>query len=158
MYIETPRLIIRDFVTEDAADLHEILGDAETMEYCEAPYDFEKTKNFLSSFCIERRGAVAAVHKESGKMIGYILFKEIEADEYEMGWFINRAFWRQGYACEACRALIDYAFSEGKARRIFAETTDPVKSLSLMKKLGMLFEGVQSGDTELYLYGLVKEY
>ncbi len=157
MCIDTPRLIIRDFSPDDAADLQEILGDAETMENCEAPYDYEKTKNFLISFCIERRGAVAAVHKESGKMIGYILFKEIEEDVYELGWFINRAFWRQGYAYEACRAVIDYAFGERKACKVFAETVDTVKSVALMKKLGMRFEGIQPGDTELYLYGLVKE-
>ena len=33
MYIETPRILIRDFTPDDAADLHEILGDAETMEH-----------------------------------------------------------------------------------------------------------------------------
>ena len=76
MYIETPRMIVRDFVPEDAADLHDIFGDDETMENCEPAYDFEKTKEFLTSFCIGRNGAVAAVHKESGKMMGYILFKE----------------------------------------------------------------------------------
>ena len=54
MYIETPRMIIRDFVPKDAADLHDIFGDDETMENCEPAYDFEKTKDFLSSFCIGR--------------------------------------------------------------------------------------------------------
>ena len=54
MYIETPRMIIRDFTPEDAADLHEIFGDDETMENCELAYDFDKTEKFLISFCIER--------------------------------------------------------------------------------------------------------
>ena len=36
MYIETPRMIIRDFILEDAADLHDIFGDDETMENCES--------------------------------------------------------------------------------------------------------------------------
>ena len=71
MYIETPRMIIRDFVLEDGADLHEIFGDDETMKNCEPVYVFEKTKAFLTSFCIGRKGAVAAVHKESNKVIGY---------------------------------------------------------------------------------------
>ena len=44
MYIETPRMIIRDFVPEDAADLHDIFGDDETMESCEPAYNFEKNK------------------------------------------------------------------------------------------------------------------
>ncbi len=73
MNIETPRMIIRDFTLGDAADLHEIFGDDETMENCEPAYDFEKTKEFLTSFCIGRKGAVAAVHKERNKVIGYSL-------------------------------------------------------------------------------------
>ena len=48
--IETPRMMIRNFIPEDAADLQEIFGDAETMEYSEPPYDLEKTKQFLASF------------------------------------------------------------------------------------------------------------
>lgn len=67
MYIETPRMILRNFVPEDAADLYEILGDEETMENCKPAYDLEKTKVFLQSFCMERKGAVAAVHKQRVK-------------------------------------------------------------------------------------------
>ena len=86
MNIETTRMIIRDFTSEDAADLHEIFGDDETMENCEPAYNFEKTKEFLTSFCIGQKGAVAAVHKESNKVIGYILFNEAGEGVYEMGW------------------------------------------------------------------------
>lgn len=165
MYIETPRMIIRNFIPEDAADLQEILGDAETMQHCEPPYDYEKTKTFLTSFCIDRKGAAAAVHKGSGKMMGYILFHELERGVFEMGWFINRAYWRQGYAYEACRALMDYAFHEGNAHKIFVETIDPVKSVGLMRKLGMRLEGIQQHQTrdnhgswaDLYLYGLLED-
>ena len=94
MHIETPRMIIRDFTRSDAADLHNIFGDEETMENCEPAYDFDKTKEFLTSFCIGRKGAVAAVHKDSGKMMGYILFNELDEGVYEMGWIYNRSFWR----------------------------------------------------------------
>ena len=59
MYIETPRMIIRDFIPEDAVDLHAIFGDEETMANCEPAYDFEKTQKFLMDFCIGRSGAVA---------------------------------------------------------------------------------------------------
>lgn len=31
MYLETQRILIRDFEPEDAADLQDILGDSETM-------------------------------------------------------------------------------------------------------------------------------
>lgn len=158
-------MIIRSFSPEDAADLHDILGDAETMENCEPAYDFEKTKQFLTSFCIGRNGAVAAVHRESGKIIGYILFNEFDEGVYEMGWFFNRRFWRQGYAYETCKAVIDHAFGKLNAHKVFAEAIDTVKSVSLMKKLGMQSEGIQRSQTkdihgnwaDLYFYGLLKE-
>ena len=165
MYIETPRMIIRDFIPEDAANLQEILGDDETMKNCEPAYDFEKTEKFLTSFCIGRKGAVAAVHKERSKMIGYILFNEIDEGIYELGWIFNRSFWRQGYAYESCKAVIDYAFGELKAHKVFAETIDAVKSVGLMKKLGMNLESIQTHQTEdthgnwvdLYFYSLNSE-
>ena len=165
MYIETHRLMIQDFAPEDAADLQEIFGDKETMANCEPVYDFEKTREFLDSFCIGRRGAVAAVHKDSGKVIGYILLKEYEPEIYEMGWIFNRNYWRQGYAYEACKAVVGYAFGELKAHKIFAEAIDAVKSVGLMRKLGMGLEGVQHSQTrdnqgnwaDLYFYGLLEE-
>ncbi len=156
--IETPRLIIRDFTLEDARDLHDIFGDEETMLNCEPAYDFEKTRAFLESFCIGRHGAVAAVEKQSQKLIGYILFNEFDPGVYEMGWFFNRSYWRQGYAYEACKAVIDYAFWDLGAHKAFAEAIDGVKSVGLMKKLGMTFEGIQESDgAELYCYGLLRE-
>ena len=165
MYLETPRMIIRDFTPEDASALHDIFGDAETMANCEPSYDFEKTKAFLTSFCIGRKGAVAAVHKESGALVGYILFKEYEPEVYEMGWIFNRSFWRQGLAFECCKAVIDYAFTELKAHKIFAEAIDAVKSVGLMQKLGMRPEGIQRSQTrdnygawaDLYFYGLLED-
>ena len=165
MYLETPRMLIRDFIAEDAADLHAIFGDAETMENCEPAYDFEKSKAFLTTFCIGRKGAVAAIHKESGKMIGYILFKEYDEEVYEIGWIYNRNFWRKGYAYESCKAVIDYAFRELKVHKIFAEAIDAVKSVGLMKKLGMQLVVLWYGDTrdlhgnwvDLYFYGLLED-
>lgn len=166
MYIETERVIIRPFSMEDAVELQEIFGDKRTMEFVEPPYDLAKTTDFLKKFCIDRQGAVACVHRESGKLIGYLLFCEYEQSVYEMGWIFNRQYWRQGYAYEACRALMDYAFQVRNAHKIFAEAIDGVKSVGLMKKLGMELEGIQKSQTrdnhgnwaDLYFYGLLRSY
>lgn len=165
MMIETERLLIRPFKMDDARDLHEILGDDETMKYCEPAYDFAKTEEFLRGFCIGRKGALAAELKETGKVVGYILFNEYETDVYEAGWFFNRGYWRRGYAFEAMKAVFGYAFEKLKAHRIFAETIDGVKSVGIMEKLGMVREGVQRKHVrdndgnwaDLYLYGLLTE-
>lgn len=163
--IETQRMIIRRFRPADADDLYEILGDEQTMEFSEPVYDLEKTKIFLNRFCIGQNGAVAAVHKESGKLIGYILFSEQNKGIFEMGWFFNKNFWHQGYAYESCKAVIDFAFGEGYAHKVFAETIDTVKSVNLMKKLGMQLEGIQRDQVrdlqgnwkDIYLYGILKK-
>ncbi len=162
MELETKRLIIRNFLQGDAQDLYEIFGDEETMEHCEPAYTLEKTEKFMKEFCMGRNGAVAAIHKETGKVIGYILFNELEDEVYEIGWIFNKAYWRQGYAYESCKAVMDYAFDELKAHKIFAEAIDNVKSVSLMKKLGMELEGIQRSQSkdnhgnwaDLYFYGL----
>lgn len=165
MNIETQRLFIRDFMMDDVKDLYDILGDAEVMKNCEPAYSFEKTSNFLLEFCIGKRSAIAAVHKDSGKMIGYILFNVFDDSVYEIGWFFNKNYWQQGYAYEAGKTVIDYAFNELDAHKIFAETIDSEKSVGLMKKLGMQLEGIQRSHTkdndgnwvDLYFYGLFKE-
>ena len=161
--LETNRLLIRDFTPEDAHDLHEILGDAETMRYSEPAYDLEKTQKFLAEFCIGKHGAVAAALKGSNKVIGYLLFHPWSDGVYEIGWFFNRQYWRQGYAYEACRALMDHGFRERHIHKIVAETIDGQRSVPLMEKLGMQREGVQRGQVkdkagnwaDLYLYGKV---
>lgn len=164
MYIETERMTIRDFTADDADDLQEILGDAETMKNCEPAYDLEKTQKFLEDFCIARKAAYAAVQKETDKVIGYILFKPLEDGAYEIGWFFNKSYWRQGFACESCSALIEYAFDKLNAHKIVAEAIDAQKSVKLMEKLGMKREGVQRSHTkdndgnwaDLYLYGILR--
>ena len=163
MPIKTERMTIRAFRSDDTADLHEILGDAETMKYSEQPYSFAQTKKFLTEFCIAGNGAFAAALNDSGKVIGYLLFKPLDESVYEIGWFFNRKYWRQGYAYEACSALLTYGFRELKLHKVIAETIDREKSVPLMEKLGTQREGVQrrqvrdnSGNwADLYLYGLL---
>lgn len=55
MYIETGRMVIRDFSMNDISDLQDILGDDETMKNREPAYTIEKTADFLQKFCIEKR-------------------------------------------------------------------------------------------------------
>ena len=100
----------------------------------------------------------------NGHVIGYILFKPIEQDVYEIGWIFHKAYWRCGFAYEACSAVIDYAFGTLGAHKIVAETIDAVKSARLAQKLGMMLEGVQRAHTrdhdgnwaDFYLFGLLR--
>ena len=165
MYLETERMTVRDFAMDDLEDLQAILGDEEPMAYSEPTYTRERTAEFLRQFCVEKKGAVAAVLKATGRVIGYILFHELDEGVYEMGWFFNRTCWGNGYALEACKAVVAHAFNQQNAHKIFAETIDGGKSVGLMKKLGMKPEGIQRSQVkdrsgtwaDLYLYGLLAE-
>jgi len=111
MYLETNRMVLRNFSAEDLNDFHEIFGDAETMKHLEPPYSKKAAKKFLLNFCIKRKPkpAFAAVLKETGKVIGYVLFKSVDEPEiYEIAWIFNKSYWRCGYAYEICNRLISH--------------------------------------------------
>ena len=107
-------------------------------------------------------GDRAMVLKSSGELIGacgYVpalgpfgLLPTIQANEAlaraarfapEVGlyWQVARAHQRHGYASEAARALIAYAFAHINLKRIIATTThDNAASIGVMQKAGMRIE------------------
>ena len=144
-------MILRDFTMDDLEDFHEIFGDPEVMKYAEPPHEFKKSKRFLKGFCIKRepKGGFAAALKDTGKVIGYVLFCPVEDPEvYEIGWIFNKDYWRKGYAYEICNRLINYGFEELELHKIYANAIDTEKSVALMKKLGMQLEGIQKKHTK----------
>ncbi len=166
MRLVTERLIVRDYEKGDLTDFHEIFSNPAAMEQCEPPYDMQTSAQWLDYF-IERPIAFAVVEKASGKMIGHALFKQLPGEEegiYEIGWIYNERFWRRGYAYEASRALIEHGFCRMGLHKIVAETIDPIKSVSLMKKLGMKQEGVLRRHTrdnggrwaDVHWYGMLE--
>lgn len=167
MKLETARLLIRNFTLGDFDDLWDIFRDPITMEHV-CLYTEEEARAFLRTFCVERTppGAFAAVRRDTGRVVGYLLCKQIDAPGiYELGWIFHRSVWRQGYACEAVSALIDDLFRVQNAHKVVAETEDAVRSLGLMEKLGMRREGVFLQHVpgtdgrwhDLYWYGLLRD-
>ncbi|QDK71606.1 GNAT family N-acetyltransferase [Lactococcus protaetiae] len=146
MEIESERLILRDFKESDLEDLQEIFGDRETMRFCEPIYSLKQTKEFLQNFCISGRKAVAVEEKMNGKLLGYLLFKPFyseQANIFEIGWWINRNYWRKGYAYEGVTRLIEYAFEQLEVDEIVAETLDNDKSGALVRKLGFDLDKIE---------------
>lgn len=169
MLIHTKRLIIRDYSPADWQDLQEIFSDPIVMAQCEPAYTEDKTREALAFF-INKNIAFAVTLADSGKVIGHALFAQLPPPEekgiYEIGWIYNRKYWRQGYAFEASCALIDYGFRQLHLRKIVAETIDPVKSVGLMRKLGMSHENtlhshtkdLQGNWADVYWYGICSSH
>ena len=145
MNLDTERMILRDFTMDDLSDFLEIVSDAQLPVQAGFSYDREYSEDFFREFCIERnpKGGFAAVAKDTGKVIGYVLFHSVdEPDIYDIGWIFNKDYRGQGYATEICGRLIYHGFVEMELHKICAETIDTVKSVLLMKKLGMISEGI----------------
>lgn len=166
MKIETERLLLRNFTMDDAEDLYKVLGNAEVMVHVEAPYDFEKTKSFIKEYGMGELPFVYALEEKSlGKVIGHMVFRPAEEVEiYQIGWILGNAYWRKGYAYEMSNAMVKFGFEEMGLLKMVAKTDDPVKSLGLMKKLGMKLEGVQRKQSkypnewrDLYWCGILRE-
>ena len=65
----------------------------------------------------------------------------LNSTEFGLYYAISPAQQRRGYAAEATQALIDYAFTELRLRRIVATTTyDNAGSMGVMRRLGMRLE------------------
>lgn len=65
----------------------------------------------------------------------------LTSTQFGLFWAVAPAHQRRGYAQEAARALIDYAFSTLNLRRIIATTTyDNAPSIAVMRKIGMRIE------------------
>ena len=64
----------------------------------------------------------------------------------EVGWIINKNYWRNGFAYEAAKALIQYVKTETKVNHFLAHCdTENIASYKVMEKLGMVRTGEWGG-------------
>ena len=96
----------------------------------------------------------------TGKLAGRVGFHEPEGwPAFELGWTIGRAFWGKGYATEAARRALRYAFEE-MGREHVISLIDPlnVRSIAVAERLGETVEGEAtiSGHHRALIYGISK--
>ena len=115
--IETKRLLLRELTAEDFETLYEIFSDPETMRHYPRPFDEAKTRGWIEwnerNYREYGFGLWAVVLKASGQCIGDcgMTLQRIDGELLpEIGYHIHKAYWRQGYASEAARAVRDWAF------------------------------------------------
>ena len=135
--IITERLILRAFQETDEDDLFAFLSQLKDNEFEGYPdLTKENIKDHLK-YRIESREFYAVVWKETGKVIGNIYCGNRDFQAKEVGYIINRDYRRKGYALEALKAVIAYAFASG-VHRIYAEC-DPRNECSwkLLEKAGL---------------------
>lgn len=117
MHFETDRLILRPITQQDFDAWYEILSDAETMKHYPAPYDAGGVQRWinwtLDNYTRYGFGLWAVILKENGQFIGDcgITMQNIHGQMLpEIGYHIHKAYHRRGYASEAARKCMEYAF------------------------------------------------
>jgi [ribosomal protein S5]-alanine N-acetyltransferase len=148
--LETARLILRPFTEADlepAFHLFEVQPDVYRFDPGHARTREQRAaivRRHIADNQEDGEGTLAITLKESGEMIGqaglqlYILpSPPFATPEVELYYKLGRPFWGQGYAEEACRALIDFAFNTMHLMRLVTITQpDNDRSLRLLKRLG----------------------
>jgi RimJ/RimL family protein N-acetyltransferase len=145
--IETDRLTLRSFCPDDWRELLELAVDYQASEYARYdhkwPTDEQGVKGMADWFSSPppegaRDRFVAVCLAEAGKLIGMISVNPKQPGvEYGFGYVFHTGYQGQGYATEACRAMLDHAFVSLGAQRITTGTAAANRpSCHLLHRLG----------------------
>lgn len=146
----TDRLFLRMVKEKDVPYLFEIKADAETTaKYGRKPHtEVEQTSRWVSEILKDYVGRKtlywAVTLKGKDDPIGSFTLWNIDLDSYmaELGYELNRKYWRSGIMLEALNPMIGWAFREMGLNRIEACPMKMNKaSIGLLEKLGFKFEG-----------------
>jgi [ribosomal protein S5]-alanine N-acetyltransferase len=167
MYIETERLIIRNFIESDWQDVFAYTSRPDVMAYIpEGVFSEEDAKKFVQDHAGEKAKYFPVRIRGEEAVIGHITFFKYFGDHtYEIGWVFNPGYFNKGYATEAARAVLHYGFTKMKLHRIIA-TCQPenIPSWRVMEKISMRREGyfkkcIPNGDGwwDEYYYAVLAE-
>ncbi len=166
MQIETKRLILRDIDPErDFESWARSMGDDRTVRFLDGKVldramAWRHMAALIGHWVIRGYGFFSVEEKESGEWVGRVGPWYPEGwPAPEIGWTISPDHWGKGYATEAGRAAIDYAFNSlGWSRVIHVILVGNESSIAVAKKLGSEFIRSEQGlagvtDEEVVIYG-----
>ncbi|MEO6178271.1 MAG: GNAT family N-acetyltransferase, partial [Devosia sp.] len=108
----------------------------------------EMVDGMIAALAADGFGFLAIERKSDGAFIGDAGLTRIDAatravmpnpGDIEIGWLLGKAYWGQGYATEAARAWLDYAFGSLNLPELVSFTqAGNLASQRAMEKLGMV--------------------
>ncbi len=150
--IQTERLLLRPFTEDDAERLHALFDIHPDVWRFDGrfPRSLEQRRELLRwrmhDYEHEGWGAIGVVAGAGGELIGqaglqYWLCLQVDGTavpEVELFYKLGRDYWGQGYATEAGRALLTYAFDHLHLSRVVSTAQrENARSVALMRRLGM---------------------
>ena len=149
--LTTERLTLRRMMVLDTDDMFEYAGRTDVTKYLTwYPHpDRDYTREYLEYLGNRYSAGMfydwAVIYEPDCKMVGTCGFTSFNcvSDSAEVGYVLNPAYWGKGIATEALTRVLKFGFEEMKLHRIEARfIQENERSLHVMEKVGMTFEGV----------------
>ncbi|MCG8348774.1 MAG: GNAT family N-acetyltransferase [Chloroflexales bacterium] len=148
--LKTQRLILRPFTLDDAPEVQRLAASAEvarTTLNIPHPYEDGMAEAWINThqpaFEAGTHVTFAITHRTDAVLFGAIGFGfNLTHQHAEMGYWIGMPHWNQGYATEAARMVLTYAFIEYRLHRLYAHhfKHNPASG-RVLQKIGMQYEG-----------------
>lgn len=145
--IETERLVLRPWRTNDAEQLFLLSQHPEVARYLGPPPDRAQVHAIIARqqglFATHGHCLWAMEHKDDRGLLGFCGLQlgpegTPIAGQIEIGWRLGLEHWGRGYAREAAEASLAWAWQRPDVARIWAVTVPANRrSLGLMERLGM---------------------
>ena len=146
--LETERLLLRPIGPGDAELQFRTLNTPTIMGHLGGPLTLEaiaeKHAKSMEFFAREGFSFLFLIERDTGEFVGHCGLKRVDAEgarnpgDFEIGWLIREDRWRRGYAIEAVRAVLRWAFVTHDAPHVVALTSKRNKaSWGLMERVGM---------------------
>jgi RimJ/RimL family protein N-acetyltransferase len=146
--LETDRLLMREWQEGDLKPFAEMGQDPDVMRYFPKQMSQEDAEQFItkSNLFLQHKGFTlwATTVKESGQFAGFVGLAEPSYQTHftpcvEIGWRLSKKFWGQGFATEAARRVLKYAFEDLNLPEIVSFTTVlNTPSMKVMERIGMI--------------------
>jgi len=118
----TTRLVVRQFVDDDASFLHdlhsrpEVFKPLEMEPSSEAAEELLRIRRFRDRFGLTGGLGIWALALLDGPPVGLVMLKPLrplaDHDGMEVGWRLHPDFWGNGYGTEGASGLLQLAFSD----------------------------------------------
>jgi RimJ/RimL family protein N-acetyltransferase len=147
--MKTARLNLRTVVHADAARIAALAGDwdvASMTGRIPFPYSEEAAHHWVDG--LAEREEVFGIEL-NGELIGICGFTLDTDGDAELGYWIGKPYWGQGYATEAARAVMAHGFAKSGVRRFICKhLTGNDASEHVIRKLGFRSTGSSTGWCE----------
>jgi ribosomal-protein-alanine N-acetyltransferase len=147
--LTTQRLRLCAPQESDVDAIMALLGDfdvARNLSSPPHPYREEHARAYIESSRANRLDGsgfnFAVCRQDDAALIGMIGTRSRESGPFELGYWIGKPFWGHGYATEAGRRLVEFAFAELVLPQLIAGWfVDNPPSGRVLEKLGFVYDG-----------------